>query len=43
MQTVIDGVEKEANGQSVDQLAQAENKLVLEFLALRAKAGGTIP
>jgi len=43
MQTVIDGVEKEANGQSVDQLAQAENKLVLELLALRAKAGGTIP
>jgi carnitine 3-dehydrogenase len=43
MQTVIDGVEKEANGQSVDQLAQAENRLVLELLALRAKAGGTIP
>jgi carnitine 3-dehydrogenase len=43
MQTVIDGVEKEANGQSVDQLAQAENKLVLELLALRAKANGTIP
>jgi 3-hydroxyacyl-CoA dehydrogenase len=43
MQTVIDGVEKEANGQSVDQLAQAENKLVLELLALRAKASGTIP
>jgi 3-hydroxyacyl-CoA dehydrogenase len=43
MQTVIDGVEKEAKGKSVDQLAQAENKLVLELLALRAKAGGTIP
>jgi len=43
MQTVIDGVLKEANGQSVEQLAQAENKLVLELLALRAKAGGTLP
>jgi 3-hydroxyacyl-CoA dehydrogenase len=43
MQTVIDGVEKEAKGKSVDQLAQAENRLVLELLALRAKAGGTIP
>jgi ribosomal protein L29 len=43
MQTVIDGVLKEANGQSVDELAQAENKLVTELLALRAKAGSTIP
>lgn len=43
MQTVIDGVQKEANGQSVEQLAEAENKLVLEFLALRAKAGKTLP
>lgn len=43
MQTVIDGVLKEANGRSVEQLAQAENKLVLELLALRAKAGATIP
>jgi carnitine 3-dehydrogenase len=42
-QTVIDGVLKEANGQSVDQLAHAENKLVLELLALRAKASGTLP
>src|SRR4029077_13525691 len=32
-QAVIDGVLKEANGQSVDQLAQAENKVVLELLA----------
>jgi carnitine 3-dehydrogenase len=39
MQTVIDGVVKEANGQSVEQLAEAENKVVLELLALRAKAG----
>jgi carnitine 3-dehydrogenase len=43
VQTVIDGVLKEANGQSVDELAQAENKLVKELLALRAKAGSTIP
>jgi carnitine 3-dehydrogenase len=42
-QMIIDGVLKEANGQSVEQLAQAENKLVLELLALRAKASGTIP
>jgi 3-hydroxyacyl-CoA dehydrogenase len=43
IQTVIDGVLKEANGQSVEQLAQAENKMVLELLALRAKAGRTLP
>lgn len=43
LQTVIDGVLKEANGQTVEQLAQAENKLVLELLALRAKASGTLP
>ena len=42
-QAIIDGVLKEANGQSVKQLAQAENKLVLELLALRAKAGRTLP
>jgi carnitine 3-dehydrogenase len=42
-QTIIDGVLKEANGQSVEQLAHAENKLVMGFLALRAKSGGTIP
>jgi carnitine 3-dehydrogenase len=43
MQTVIDGVLKEANGHSVEQLAEAENKVVLELLALRAKAGKTLP
>jgi carnitine 3-dehydrogenase len=43
MQTVIEGVLKEANGQTVEQLAQAENKVVLELLALRAKAGRTLP
>lgn len=42
-QTIIDGVLKEANGQSVEQLAQEQNKLVLELLALRTKAGRTIP
>jgi carnitine 3-dehydrogenase len=42
-QTIIDGVLKEADGQSVEQLAEAENKLVLELLAIRAKAGKTIP
>jgi 3-hydroxyacyl-CoA dehydrogenase len=43
MQTIIDGVLKEAGDQSVEQLAQAENKMVLELLALRAKAGRTLP
>ena len=43
MQTVIEGVLKEANGQSVEQLAQAENKLVLELVGLRAKSGRTLP
>ena len=43
MQTVIDGVLKEANGQSVEQLAEAENKVVLELLALRAKEGRILP
>jgi len=43
MQTVIDGVLREANGQSVEQLAQAENQVVLELLALRAKAARTLP
>jgi carnitine 3-dehydrogenase len=42
-QKIIDGVLTEANGQSVEQLAQAENKLVLELLGLRAKAIGRIP
>jgi carnitine 3-dehydrogenase len=43
MQTVIDGVLKEANGQSVEQLAQAENEVLLGLLALRAKASSTLP
>jgi carnitine 3-dehydrogenase len=43
MQTFVDGVLKEANGQSVEQLAEAENKVVFELLALRAKASKTLP
>ena len=43
MQTIIDGVLKEANGQSIEQLAEAENKVVLELLAVRAKAGRILP
>jgi len=42
-QTVIDGVLKEANGQSVEQLANEENDVMLGVLALRAKAGKSIP
>jgi 3-hydroxyacyl-CoA dehydrogenase len=42
-QTVIDGVLKEARGQSVEQLANAENDVILGALALRAKAGNTLP
>jgi 3-hydroxyacyl-CoA dehydrogenase len=43
LQTVINGVLKEANGQSVEQLAETENKIVLELLALRAKVDRTLP
>src|SRR6516164_4336237 len=42
-QTVIDGVLKEARGQSVEQLANAENDVMLGALALRAKASSTLP
>jgi 3-hydroxyacyl-CoA dehydrogenase len=42
-QTVIDGVLKEANGQSVEQLANEENDVMLGVLALRAKAAQHIP
>ncbi|HEY7314524.1 MAG TPA: 3-hydroxyacyl-CoA dehydrogenase NAD-binding domain-containing protein [Gemmataceae bacterium] len=42
-QTVIDGVLKEARGQSVEQLANEENEVMLGLLALRAKAGSTLP
>jgi 3-hydroxyacyl-CoA dehydrogenase len=40
-QTIIDGVMKEAANRSVDELAQEENKLIIGYLALRAKAGGS--
>jgi hypothetical protein len=42
-QTVIDGVLKEANGQSVEQLANEENDVMLGVLALRTKAAKNIP
>jgi len=38
-QTIIDGVTREAANRSVDELAQEENKLLVGYLALRAKAG----
>ena len=43
LEAVIEGVIKEANGRSVEQLAQEENNLVLELLALRTKAARTLP
>jgi 3-hydroxyacyl-CoA dehydrogenase len=42
-QTVIDGVLKQARGQSVEQLANQENDVMLGALALRAKVGSTLP
>jgi 3-hydroxyacyl-CoA dehydrogenase len=42
-QTVIDGVLKEARGHSVEQLANAENDVMLGALSLRAKASSTLP
>src|SRR5580658_9344941 len=42
-QIVVDGVVGEAGNQSVDSLAREENKVVLELLALRAKAGRILP
>jgi len=38
-QTIIDGVTREAANRSVDELAQEENKLIVGYLALRARAG----
>ena len=43
MQTVIDGVLKAANGQSVEQLAQAENEVLLKLITLRATVSSTLP
>src|SRR5215510_1710907 len=42
-QTIIDGVVKEANSYSVEQLANDENDVILGTLALRQSAGRTIP
>jgi carnitine 3-dehydrogenase len=42
-QTIVDGVLKEASGRSVDELAEKENEVMLALLALRAKAGKTLP
>jgi 3-hydroxyacyl-CoA dehydrogenase len=42
-QTIIDGVTKEAKDRSVDQLAEAENDVLLGLLTLRAKATATLP
>jgi carnitine 3-dehydrogenase len=42
-QTVIDGVLKEARGQSVEQLANEENDVILGLLGLRANAAKNIP
>jgi carnitine 3-dehydrogenase len=37
-QKVVDGVMREAAGRSVDQLAQAENEVIIGLLRLRAQA-----
>lgn len=42
-QTFIDGVLKEAGGNSVEQLAEDENDVLLGLLALRTKAGRHSP
>ena len=42
-QAVIDGVLKEADGHSVEQLTAEENDVLLGLLAFRAKAGRTLP
>ena len=42
-QTIIDGVLKEAKSHRVEQLADAENDVILGLLALRAKAGDVLP
>ncbi|MBP3954882.1 hypothetical protein J8F10_06245 [Gemmata sp. G18] len=42
-QTIIDDVVKEARGRSVEELAEAENAVLLGLLALRAEFGSTLP
>ena len=39
-QKVIDGVMREAGNRSVDELAQAENEVIIELLRSRARASG---
>jgi hypothetical protein len=40
-QTVVDGVMREAAGRSVEELAQAENQVLIGLLKLRAAGEGT--
>jgi len=42
-QTIIDGVTNEAKGHPVEQLAEAENDVLLGLLALRANASSILP
>jgi 3-hydroxyacyl-CoA dehydrogenase len=42
-QTIVEGVLQETNGHAVEQLAEAENDVLLGLLALRANAAGTLP
>src|SRR4051812_31793953 len=42
-QTIVDNVLKEAKRRTVEQLADAENEVILGLLALRAKAGDVLP
>jgi carnitine 3-dehydrogenase len=42
-QAVVEGVLLDAGEHSVDELAQAENEVLLSLLALRAKASKTLP
>src|SRR5260221_6890567 len=40
-QTIVDGVAREAEGRSVDQLARGENEVIIGLLKLRANGAGT--
>ena len=37
-QTIVNGVLKEANGRSIDELEQERDSMLLELLAIRSKA-----
>jgi carnitine 3-dehydrogenase len=41
-QKVVDGVMREAGNRSVDELAQAENEVIIELLRSRARASGEL-